>query len=119
MCLICGDGHDSFVGKRPGHLDRATLGVECNFCVCRKCDLVFSGSRPVPARGLGKHFDGNTDESLKDHISDGAAASRHEMFQTLEQLVGGKWGRLTVGVSQRSRTKYVQGDGIRTRRSAP
>ena len=61
-CPVCGVPPSKFLGRRGGPAHRAGLGVECKVWQCGRCGLIFPNPMPIPAGGLGQHYEVPPDE---------------------------------------------------------
>jgi SAM-dependent methyltransferase len=97
-CPICErPGAKRAVGRRGGAAHAAGLGVECRIARCRGCGLLFPDPMPVPAAGLGQHYEVAPDEYFQQHDSAEKAGAARALLAQAEQLAGGRGRVLDIG----------------------
>lgn len=99
-CPICDVDPTQFVGRRGGDAHRENLGVECQIWSCQKCSLIFPNPMPIPARGLGQHYDIDADYYFQAHDKTARLEDAKNMIQKAEELLGRKGKLLDVGVGR-------------------
>ena len=99
-CPTCGTSEQAFVGKRGGVSHRENLGVECDLWRCKNCSLIFANPMPIPAGGLGQHYDVDADEYFQAHDKQDKLDGAASMIKQAEALLGRKGKLLDVGVGR-------------------
>ena len=81
-CPICETPPTLFLGRRGGNAHRSGLGIECEIWQCGNCRLIFPNPMPVPARGLGQHYEVSGDEYFQHHeLEEKREAAREQLRQ--------------------------------------
>ena len=111
VCPTCETMPKAFVGKRGGGSHRENLGVEVDIWRCKTCSLIFPNPMPVPAGGLGQHYDMEADEYFQGHDKDEKIEAAVNMVRKAEALFGRKGKLLDVGVGRGEILIAAKGEG--------
>ena len=104
VCPTCELPPAKFVGKRGGASHRENLGIESDIWRCNSCSLIFANPMPIPAGGLGQHYDVDADEYFQAHDKQGKIDAAINLVRQAESLLGRTGKLLDVGVGHAGST---------------